>query len=177
MARPSEPFGCRLREAIRLVSLTACLLASNAVAAEPNVKAVIVFSGMWWSEQQVAGLDPNHPPAMTTRATLDQWNAEDQWPPHPDVVDVDVTLTGTQSASNVPVQIGYRWFAKGHLTPLRVLKNDLVTFASGSDQTLHASVKVGDYLNQGHLPKRLRVEIKIASQEPIVRELPFVVGD
>ena len=178
MARPSESFAGPFQAVIRLVALAICLLATDAVAAESDVKADIVFSGMWWSEQQVVGMNPDHPPPMTTRAILDQWNAEDnQWPPHPDVVDVDVTLTGKASTSNLPVQIGYQWHAKGRLTPLKILIKDNLHFDGGTAQTLHASVKVMEYLNQEHYPKRLRVVVNIASQKPIIKELPLVVGD
>jgi hypothetical protein len=178
VAWASESFARPVQAVMHLVALAICLLATDAVAAESAVKADIVFSGMWWSEQQVVGMNPDHPPPMTTRAMLGQWNAEDnQWPPHPDVVDVDVTLTGKRSTSNVPVQIGYQWYAKGQFTPLKMLRKDTLNFDGETGQTLHSSIKVMEYLNQEHFPKRLRVVINIASQKPIIKELPLVLGD
>jgi hypothetical protein len=162
---------------IRLVFLAIVLLGVHASAlADAPVKAKIVFSGLWWTRQQVPGMDPDHPPPKETRATITNWDGSDpEWPPHPDIVDVDVTLTGPASAAKIPVTISYQWLERRHSTRPSILVQDTADLSSRSSRPLHATVNVSEYLDQEHFPDRLRIIVKIGAHPAIVKDLRFVL--
>ncbi|MGH9769804.1 MAG: alpha/beta hydrolase [Blastocatellia bacterium] len=100
---------------LRVSVCLACLLAPAATphfswaqppaASAPNVTATVSFRCLWWSEEQMKGLNPNSPPPKTTEVTIKRWEYLDPiGAPHPDVVDVVVDLRNqTDAPANNPV--------------------------------------------------------------------------
>jgi hypothetical protein len=150
---------------------------AEALAGKP-VKIEIAFSGMWWSEDQLIGLDEDHPPPMATRVKLDQWIDEfDVLPPHPDLVDVDVTVKGARGSAKIPVRATYQWGFKGHFTAPKPLFQETVYLSSSPEPSFRGTINVMKYLNGRRLPDCLRVRVKVADQSPAIADLPVVVGD
>jgi hypothetical protein len=147
------------------------------LAAEP-LKVDVTFSGLWWAQDQVDGMNPDHPPPKTTRVRFQEWNAEDnQWPPHPDVVDVDVAVSGAGTTTKAPVEIDYQYDVGGHLSPPKQLVKTDIDLPPGQSISLHGAIKVMDYLRKDHRPDFLKVTVKIAGQPTTTAQLSFVLGD
>ena len=70
------------------------------------------FECLWWSEAQMDGLDPNHPPAKETRVAIKKWEYSDPvGVPHPDVVDLVVQIKNTSGdpVSQVAPAVQIQW--------------------------------------------------------------------
>ena len=92
--------------------VTAVAMASPSKTATVGLEADIAFTCMWWSEAQMEGLNPNAPPPKNTEVTLKKWEYSDPvGVPHPDVIDVVVTLTntGSEAISNMSVEVAGQW--------------------------------------------------------------------
>jgi hypothetical protein len=139
----------------------------------------ITFSGMWWSEDQLNGLDEKHPPPMATRIKLDQWidDFDNVWPPHPDLVDVDVTLKGVHGSAKTPVRATYQLSFKGHFTAPKPLFNKMVDLSSGSERSVRGTINVMKYISYRRWPDRLRVRVNVGTQSPAIADLPVEIGD
>jgi hypothetical protein len=77
-----------------------------------KVSAEIAFTCLWWSESQMEGLNPNSPPPKNTEVKLTKWEYSDPvGVPHPDVIDVLVTLKNptNEALSNLEVEVGVQW--------------------------------------------------------------------
>jgi hypothetical protein len=153
------------------------MLASLAHGAEP-IKVDVAFSGLWWAYEQLKGMDMSNPPPMTTRATIKEWDAGDnQWPPHPDVVDVDVTVTAGVALKE-PIEVSYQYEAKGRLTAPKRIISGVIDLAPGASQVLHGSINVMGYLSETHRrPRFVKVTAKVGRAPPVTAQLPFVLGD
>jgi hypothetical protein len=133
---------------------------------------------MWWSEDQIPGVDENHPPPMNTRVKLDQWIDEfDVLPPHPDLVDVDVTVKGAHGSAEMPVRATYQWGFKGHFTAPKPLFQEMVDLSSSLERSFRGTVNVMKYLHGRRLPDCLRITVKVGTQSPAIARLPVLVGD
>jgi hypothetical protein len=80
--------------------------------ADKKVSVEIGFTCLWWSESQMEGLNPNAPPPKNTEVKLTKWEYSDPvGVPHPDVIDVLVTLKNptNEALSNLQVEIGVQW--------------------------------------------------------------------
>jgi hypothetical protein len=49
--------------------------------------------------------------------------------------------------------------------------------SSSPERSFRGTVDVLKYLDQGHLPDRLRITVKVADQPPVIADLPMVMGD
>jgi hypothetical protein len=70
------------------------------------------FECLWWSQAQMDGLDPNHPPPKETRVALTRWEYSDPvGVPHPDVVDLVVQIKNTSgdAVSEVSPAVQIQW--------------------------------------------------------------------
>lgn len=165
-------------------AMMGALLAIGAVAAlaplspaAAQIKVEVAFSGLWWGYEQLEGMDMRNPPPMTTRATIKEWDAGDnQWPPHPDMVDVDVTVAA-EVALKEPVEVSYQYEAKGRLTAPKKIVRSLIDLAPGATQVLHGSINVMGYISHLNRPKFVRVTTRIGKRPPVTADLPFVLGD
>ncbi|MEP7361677.1 MAG: hypothetical protein ABI972_00340 [Acidobacteriota bacterium] len=89
---------------------TVCAGAQTGKPAGPVVQ--LEFRCLWWSEGQMAGLNPNSPPAKTTEVRIQQWEYSDPvGVPHPDVVDAVLLLpeAGAGGLAGVEVEFTVQW--------------------------------------------------------------------
>jgi hypothetical protein len=160
----------------------ATVFAPLTLGAEP-LKIDIAFSGAWWAEGQLEGMDPNNPPPKTTRARLREWDYGDgQWPPHPDVVDVDVTLSGATAAAKTTAEISYQYdIGRGRLSQLQQLVKTTVDLSPGGTTSLRGSLRIlddiGRLMRQKLTPNLVKVTVKVGGQPPATARLPITVGD
>ena len=84
----------------------------QAAAAGPDLSAEVSYRALWWSPDQMNGMNPNAPPPKTTEIKLDKWEYSDPiGVPHPDVVDVTVAVENRSDgpARDVVIEVGSRW--------------------------------------------------------------------
>jgi hypothetical protein len=88
--------------ALSILAAASCASSTETGATVANDLAVQVrFTTKWWSATQMEGLDPNNPPPKNTEVELARWEYSDPvGVPHPDVVDVLVTV---ENRNTVPV--------------------------------------------------------------------------
>ena len=91
-----------------------CLSCSRpqAEATRPDLSTEVSYRALWWSLEQMNGMNPNAPPPKTTEVQLGKWEYSDPiGVPHPDVVDVTVVVENhsNQPAINVVIAVGSRW--------------------------------------------------------------------
>jgi hypothetical protein len=171
------------------ISVATVAFVSLASAAEP-VKVDVVFSGLWWTEEQVtkwakdmaadmerAGRQVDTPlPPKETRTILKEWHSGDMMPPNPEVVDVDVTVT-VQAAVKEPVEVSYQYEEKGRLTAPVTLVRSGIDLAPGAAQVLHGSINLYDYIKHEHFPKFIKITARIGKQPPVTAKLPIVLEE
>ena len=90
----------------------ALLVAGPSASAAPpeRVAVAIGFECLWWSSDQMAGLDPNHPPPKTTRVRLDKWEYSDPvGVPHPDTIDVTIDVANGAATVQEPLEVAVQW--------------------------------------------------------------------
>ena len=118
-----------------------------------KVSAQARFLCKWWSEDQMNGLDPNHPPPKNTEIVIEKWDYSDPvGTPHPDVVDLVVEI---KNESDVPVaalsvEIEGQWkigpFAKETLakwgTPAKLKSTQLSSVASHHTESVRVPINV-----------------------------------
>ena len=94
-------------------------------APPPSLKAKGTFRTLWWSTDQMEGLDVDSPPEKATEVTLERWEYSDPvGVPHPDTVDVLVRLDGGQKGLQVDVEASYR-FAVGPIDERAETRRDV----------------------------------------------------
>jgi len=202
------------RALIRHVALPVCLALSHAAcssAAEPGADAAasqgkatpavavaVAFVCLWWSEAQMEGLNPNAPPPKQTEVRITKWEYSDPiGVPHPDVVDIVVTLvnSGTQVLSNLEVEVASEWnegsnraAAKAVWSPSTVIQSfPSVSLGSAGRQILRVPVnlkaKMDSLAKLKKWPYELRATVTVrerGSAQPIAQtraELPIRRGD
>jgi hypothetical protein len=189
---------------IALVVLAAVTVAACSSAAPPERNAVsapraeITFVCLWWSEAQMEGLNPNAPPPKTTEVQLAKWEYSDPvGVPHPDTIDVVVTLANTSDRawSNLVVEVAGEW-NEGPLQdaahaswsqPAEIKKLQNVSVGPAGRQALRVPVdlkaKMDSLRQERKWPYGLRVTATVragASTQPLTRavaELPIKPGD
>lgn len=84
------------------------LLFALATLAPAQVTADLSFRCLWWSEAQMNGLNPNHPPAKTHEVTITKWEYSDPiGVPHPDTVDLVAEIRNAPPGATAEVLV--RW--------------------------------------------------------------------
>ncbi len=85
--------------------------AAPAAAAIPGPElAELRFEALWWSEAQLAKLDPDDPPERATPIRLERWQRpEAKGAPGPETFDVVVSVSNATRESNLYVDAIERW--------------------------------------------------------------------
>ena len=99
---------CGLAILLCCLAVTAAHSQESAPPAKSDLLAEVSFSCLWWSEAQMEGLNPNSPPPKATETKLTKWEYSDPiGVPHPDVLDVVVTLNnrGRETLTGLEVEI------------------------------------------------------------------------
>jgi len=104
----------RVRAAVACLCGALALLPAQPRADSPagTLATSATFECLWWSEAQMDGLDPNHPPPKQTRVTIKKWEYSDPvGVPNPDVVDLVVKIknTSTETAAQVAPAVQIQW--------------------------------------------------------------------
>ncbi len=85
------------------------------VATEFSATLTAEYKAMWWSEDQMDGLNPDEPPPKELEITLSKWDSSDPiGTPNPDTVDLLVTIkndspiaaTGLLLEANMRLSVG-----------------------------------------------------------------------
>ena len=179
--------------------LAACSAAPRpGTSAAPEVRADVAFTCLWWSEAQMESLNPNAPPSKNTEVKLTKWEYSDPvGVPHPDSVDVVVTLanSGGQAKSTVEVRVDGEW-KEGPLRdasiaawsePAVLQEFRGVSLAPSGPETLRTPVNLQAMMDslakQQKWPYALRVTVTVlmpGSAQPLAKasaELPIRPGD
>ena len=155
----------------------------------------ISFLCLWWSESQMEGMNPNSPPPKNTEVKLSKWEYSDPiGVPHPDTVDVAVTVQnpGSEALSNLEVEIRVQWktgpegkqSAATWLEPT-VLKKQGISVDAGGQQTVRAPVDLKKQMDQLGKQKKwpfaLRAIAEVRTAGAVVSQgqadLPIKPGD
>jgi hypothetical protein len=161
----------------------------------PRVTMDAQFDALWWSTAQMDGLDPNAPPPKTTRVRLSAWEYTDPiGVPHPDTVDVAVTLGRTVQGGlerlelevAVEWQIGPRSSSQGLTWQRGIVRVIPVEFADGNSTVIRVPIdiaaRIGALEPIGQWPWSMAVSLvlRTSSGTVIARrrlELPIRPGD
>jgi len=74
------------------------------------VEVEIKFIANWWTVEQMEDLDPDDPPIKKDRIDLQKWDPSDPvGTPHPDIIDVTVSIQNLVSEYSTKVHANYRW--------------------------------------------------------------------
>jgi hypothetical protein len=180
-----------------MILLQACAPAQVPPASNPaSVHADVAFTCLWWSEAQMEGLNPNTPPPKNTEVKITKWEYTDPvGVPHPDTVDVVVTLTSTDNMKDLVVDVSGEWkngplqsaasAAWAHPAVLKQFQG--VSVGPSGAQTLRVPVDVKGMMEslgkQQKWPYELRTTIvvhKAGSEELLAKataSLPIKAGD
>lgn len=186
---------CQLVCAILL--LAACSPPSHPAApSAPVIHVDLAFTCLWWSQAQMEGLNPNAPPPKNTEVKLAKWEYSDPvGVPHPDTIDVVVTLANTGGPANVDVEVVGEWTdgaLRDRASAPSVEKVTLQQFQSisvgaSTSQTLRMPVdlraKMESLAKQRQWPYGLRATVTVRaagsaqSLAQATAELPIKPGD
>jgi hypothetical protein len=172
--------------------------AASQAAAPSALRADVAFVCLWWSEAQMEGLNPNAPPPKKTEVRITKWEYSDPvGVPHPDVVDIVVTLanSGNQVLSNLEVDVASEW-KEGSLRaaagavwsqPRVLRKFPEVSVGSSGQQVLRVTVNLKEKMDslgtQQKWPYGLRATVTVRdprSVQPLAQvraELPIRRAD
>ncbi len=170
----------------------------RAMPTPPAIRADIDFTCLWWSEAQMEGMNPNAPPPKGTEVRLKKWEYSDPvGVPHPDTIDVLITLTTdkTEALLNAEVQVDGQW-KQGPLrnaagakwaAPAVLKQSRIVAVPSSGSWTLRVPVDLKSVMEtsrkQRQWPYGLRVTATVrvpGSAGPATKasaELPITPGD
>ena len=179
--------------------LLASALPSSTIAADPAAfHARVTFACKWWSEAQMAGLNPNSPPPKTTDVVITKWEYSDPvGVPHPDVVDAVIALEngGARAAAHLRLEVTARWKVGPIGSPARstwsapgiLRRNEDLSIAPGATQEIRVPVelkpKMDAEFKRQRWPHALRVTVvlsEMGSGREVARgqaELPIHPGD
>jgi hypothetical protein len=163
-----------------------------------EVRLDLGFSCLWWSTAQMEGMNPNAPPPKNTEVRLSKWEYSDPiGVPHPEVVDVVITLTnsGRQPLSNLEVEVASQWrrgplqhsaqAVWGERAVLKSFQKVNVPAAGSHNLRLPVDLRtMMEALDKEQLwPHALRVMVSVrlpGKAQPLVQaqaELPIIPGD
>jgi len=167
-------------------------------APAPKLRADVSFACLWWSEAQMEGLNPDAPPPKNTEVRITKWEYSDPvGVPHPDVVDIVVTLVDSsgQARSDLEVEVATEW-KEGSLrdatdavwSRATVIQNfSNVSIGSSGQQTLRVPVDLEAVMDslaqQQKWPYGLRATATVRDRNSVERlvegaaELPIQRGD
>lgn len=139
----------------------------------PNITVAGHFECLWWSENQMAGLNPNNPPPKTTPTRLEKWEYSDPiGVPHPD----DVTLV-----LNLPtkvrglVKIEYQWIGRKGSGIARAMVES-TAFGETGNVIVRATIPVKRAIENLH-PAKLHAVVYVSDKVISAFDLPIILGD
>jgi hypothetical protein len=171
--------------------------ATSAVPGKPNVSVEVSFRCLWWSPEQMNGLNPNAPPPKTTEVSIDKWEYSDPvGVPHPDKIDVVIQIKNESAdAASALADVTGRWrvgpftdekraewgatSSLGREGPFRIEPSQAHTIRVPVD----IATKMAELEKTEAWPYALRVDVSIAdagSQATLASaqaELPIFRGD
>jgi hypothetical protein len=185
--------------AASMILATASCASNETDAIVANELAVQVrFTTKWWSAAQMEGLDPNNPPPKNTEVELARWEYSDPvGVPHPDVVDVLVTVENrhVEPVSDLSVTAQGEWkigpigdesSAKWG-EPVVLRRADGVQVAGTSTQVMRVPVNLKQMMDslegKNEWPYMLRVHVTVSrpgTTEPLAAtgiDFPIRPGD
>jgi hypothetical protein len=131
------------------------------------------YECLWWSPEQMEGLDPNHPPKKQTVTRLQVWEYSDPvGVPHPDEVTFVAELPPTVMG-NISVKI--QWL-EGRWSSATELKTFSINPGDDGMRLLSAQIPVALEINTKH-PSRLRSVILADGKKVKTLDLPIQPGD
>jgi hypothetical protein len=164
---------------------------------EPKVSATVSFRCLWWSEEQMNGLNPNSPPPKNTEVRIEKWEYSDPiGVPHPDVVDVVVELRneGEVKAGNLVVDVSAFWMTGPQKSKARarwerrvsLRRFSAVSLEARAAQTLRVGVNVAEKMKKLRATRswpwtlRAQITVSTASGKLLAKttaDLPITPGD
>jgi hypothetical protein len=184
--------------AVCLLILETMACTNKSPAEALKLSSSVSFQCLWWSPDQMNGLDPNSPPSKTTAVTIQKWEYSDPISvPHPDVLNVVVQITNESGvpAADTVVEISGLWkvgpFKNERLadwsTPVLLEKAGPFALAAHETKIVRASVNLAQKMTElqkaANWPYGLRVNVtltRLGSSSPIgvsQAELPIIAGD
>jgi hypothetical protein len=163
-----------------------------------GLTAEVEFRCLWWSTAQMENFDPNNPPPKATEVAIERWEYSDPvGVPHPDIVDVVVTLksNGGGGKGAVSATLSGQWrvgpikdASSADWTPLQALKSwESVAIGEASSGVLRLPIDVAGRISAlektGAWPWAFRAVLTVAPERSNARlirrevELPIVLGD
>ena len=158
-----------------LVSTFLAPLCMNGIAdSAPKLTLIVAhYECLWWSEQQMEGLDPNHPPRKETPTRITKWEYSDPVAvPHPDVVTLVAQIP---SEIKGDVRVAIQWKRK-KWSPVHVLKATSVVAEADGSRTLRADIAVDGEI-RAHRPGALRSVLLVGDRAVRTIDLPIELGD
>ena len=147
-----------------------------ATADAPQLGVDVRFAALWWSQEQMEGLDPNNPPPKNTQVFLTHWEYTDPvGVPNPDVMDVVITVDnkGAQPVSNLVVTAQGAWKVgpladetKAAWTePVALNKSEPFEIPAASKHEIRAQVNLKQMMDslrpEDRWPHMLRVSVDV----------------
>lgn len=86
-------------------------LLSASANVKPEISTRVSFRCLWWSAEQMIGLNPNAPPPKTMDVPIQKWEYSDPiGVPHPDVVDLVIEVRNESAvAADLVAEAKARW--------------------------------------------------------------------
>jgi hypothetical protein len=133
------------------------------------------YHALWWSPNQMVGLDPNHPPKKATPVVLSKWEYSDPvGVPHPDIVTLVVTFKpNIVAASRVSVRTRWRVGRKWLKGPRVEAPEKSVAAGTNS---VSFEIPVADGINRLS-PNLLRSDVLVNGHVAAHADLPVQIGD
>jgi hypothetical protein len=156
-----------------LCCLGLCLVVPAASSAPKPPEPAAHYECLWWSEAQMEGLNPNHPPPKETVVKIAKWEYSDPVAvPHPD----SVTLVARIPAGlGGPLSVRVKWKRQRWGVAQKLERISVAEEADGERQ-LSAEIPVGKEID--HLrPRLLRSEILAGGRVIKTLDLPIELGD
>jgi|GEM_PF-5749752 len=159
-----------------IIALLLLMTVRTAALAAENISARAHYECIWWSTEQMANFDPNHPPPRKTRVRLDRWEYSDPvGVPHPDTVTLVVMLTSSGVQKNLDIVVRTQWLG-GRPAKAEALTSHIVSLEAGVPKIIEFQLPVKATIDQNH-PKLLRSSIWAGAKELSHADLPITVGD
>jgi len=165
-------------------------------AAQAHFSISVQFDCLWWSEPQMDGMDPNHPPPKNTRVKLKRWEYTDPiGVPHPDIVDVAVQIRNDSARDGIAIlpEVNIQWF-EGALNnkasakwgrKIRLAKPTSFRLAPGETKSIRFPIDIASEMaalsTARQWPWALRAVVTTSASGVTVGstqlELPIIPGD
>ena len=146
------------------------------LAQNHDLTASIAFECLWWSSDQMIGLDPNRPPPKATKVRLEKWEYSDPvGVPHPESIDIVIEIDAGAEAVRKTMEVSVRWKVKKWLSSKIILKAPL-ELQRGEHKKVVVSVEIGPDIDRLK-PSLLQANMTFGGLTVARSNLPVLVGD